>query len=325
MGQVQADQSISFALMKQKMIQLQTIIQRDPGVTSVAGFTGGRSTNTGMMFITLKPLAQRHISATAIVARLRRPLARVPGAQIFLVPMQDLQIGGRQGNAEYQYTLTSDDSDALYLWVPKIVAALQAQKQLLDVNSDLQQGGLETNVTINRPIASAYGITPEQIDSTLYDAYGQRSVSTIYSALNQYEVIMELAPQYLQTPDMLKQIYISTSGGTASGTSQSNLAAGSVAASTRSTSAASATASVAQDSATNAAINSIAASGRSSASSAAAVSTDKETMIPLAAVASYAPGTTPISVNHQSGQLASTISLQSAGRGRAGDRLCGYQ
>jgi multidrug efflux pump len=302
MGMVQADQTISFDLMKKKLIQLQTIIQRDPGVASVAGFTGGRSTNTAMVFITLKPLSARHVSATAIVARLRRPLAAVAGAPTFLVPAQDLRVGGRQSNAEYQYTLVSDDPAALYLWVPKIVAALQADKVLLDVNSDLQQGGLETDITINRPVASALGLTPQEIDNTLYDAFGQRSVSTIYAALNQYEVIMELAPQYLQTPDMLKKIYVSTSGGTASGTSQTNFAAGTVGAGTS-------TATVALDSATNAAINSIAASGKSSASSGAAVSTDKETMVPLAAVASYAPGNAPISVNHQSGELASTISF----------------
>jgi multidrug efflux pump len=306
MGMVQADQTISFDLMKKKLVQLQTIIQRDPGVASVAGFTGGRSTNTAMVFITLKPLSARHVSATAIVARLRRPLAAVAGAPTFLVPAQDLRVGGRQSNAEYQYTLVSDDPDALYEWVPKIVAALQADKVLLDVNSDLQQGGLETDVTINRPVASALDLTPEEIDNTLYDAFGQRSVSTIYAALNQYEVIMELAPQYLQTPDMLKEIYVSTSGGTASGASQTNFAAGTVGSAAN---AASNTATVALDSATNAAINSIAASGKSSASSGAAVSTDVETMVPLAAVASYAPGTAPISVNHQSGELASTISF----------------
>jgi len=306
MGMVQADQTISFDLMKKKLVQLQTIIQRDPGVASVAGFTGGRSTNTAMVFITLKPLSARHVSATAIVARLRRPLAAVAGAPTFLVPAQDLRVGGRQSNAEYQYTLVSDDSAALYLWVPKIVAALQGDKVLLDVNSDLQQGGLETDITINRPVASALGLTPAEIDNTLYDAFGQRSVSTIYAALNQYEVIMELAPQYLQTPDMLKQIYVSTSGGTASGTAQTNFAAGTVGSSSN---AASNTETVALDSATNAAINSIAASGKSSASSGAAVSTDKEIMVPLAAVASYAPGNAPISVNHQSGELASTISF----------------
>jgi multidrug efflux pump len=308
MGMVQADQTISFNLMKQKLIQLQTIIQRDPGVASVAGFTGGRSTNTAMVFITLKPLSERHVSATAIVARLRRPLAAVAGAPTFLVPAQDLRVGGRQSNAEYQYTLISDDSAALYQWVPKIVGALKQEGTLLDVNADLQQGGLETDITINRPVASALNLTPQEIDNTLYDAFGQRSVSTIYAALNQYEVIMELAPQYLQTPDMLKQIYVSTSGGTASGTSQTNFSAGTVESATSAT-AASSTAAVALDSATNAAINSIAASGKSSGSSGAAVSTNQETMIPLAAVASYAPGNAPISVNHQSGELASTISF----------------
>jgi len=306
MGMVQADQTISFDLMKKKLIQLQTIIQRDSGVESVAGFTGGRSTNTAMVFITLKPLSERHVSATAIVARLRRPLAAVAGAPTFLVPAQDLRVGGRQSNAEYQYTLVSDDPAALYEWVPKIVAALKQDGTLLDVNSDLQQGGLETDITINRPVASALNLTPQEIDNTLYDAFGQRSVSTIYAALNQYEVIMELAPQYLQTPDMLKQIYISTSGGTASGASQTNFAAGTVGTSTN---AATNTTAVALDSATNAAINSIAASGKSSGSSGAAVSTHQETMIPLAAVAAYAPGNAPISVNHQSGELASTISF----------------
>ncbi len=303
-GTIQADQSISFDLMKKKLLQLQSLVQADSGVASVAGYTGGRATNNGFLFITLKPLAQRHVSATAIVGRLRKPLAAIPGAQTFLVPAQDLRVGGRQSNAEYQYTLTSGDPTALSQWVPKIVAALNDDPMLADVSSDLQQGGLETDVTINRPVASAYGITPQQIDATLYDAYGQRSVSTIYAALNQYEVIMELAPQYLQTPDALKQIYISTTGGTASGTAQTNFAAGATGGSA---------ATVAQDSATNAAVNSIAASGKSSASSAPSVSTQKETMIPLAAVASYAPGTTPVSVNHQSGQLASTISFNLPG------------
>jgi multidrug efflux pump len=179
-------------------------------------------------------------------------------------------------------------------------------------------------VIINRPVASAYGITPQQIDATLYDAYGQRSVSTIYAALNQYEVIMELAPQYLQTPDDLKQIYISTTGGTASGTSQTNFAAGTVKTGAGAGTAASGETAVAEDSATNAAVNSIAASGGGSASSAPSVSTNKETMIPLAAVASYAPGTTPVTVNEQGTQVASTISFNlpaSEALGAAADEI----
>jgi multidrug efflux pump len=307
-GTIQADQSISFAMMSKKLNQLQTIVQDDPGVATVSGYTGGRATNSGFLFIKLKPAGER-VSATQIVARLRRPLAAIAGAQTFLVPAQDLRVGGRQSNAEYQYTLLCDDSATLYEWVPKIVAALQQDKNLADVNSDLQQGGLETDLQINRPVASAYNITPSEIDNTLYDAYGQRSVSTIYSALNQYEVIMELAPQYLQTPDMLKQIYISTSGGSANGAAQTNFPAGSVSSSSTATNAASTVATVALDSATNQAINSIASSGKSSASSGTAVSTNVETMVPLAALASYKPGNTPVSVNHQDGELASTISF----------------
>jgi len=308
-GTIQADQDISFAAMKQKFTQLQTIIQKDPAVATVAGYTGGRATNNGFIFVTLKPLNVRHISATAVIARLRRPLAAIAGAPIFLVPQQDLTVGGRQSNAEYQYTLTSDDTPALYEWVPKIVAALQQDKSLLDVNSDLQQGGLETEIKIDRSRAAQYNITPQEIDATLYDAFGQRGVSTIYNELNQYEVVMELAPKYQQTPVDLNRIYVSTSGGAASGASQESLAAGSIVSSTHlsASSAAAQEATIAQDSATNKAINAV--SGAANASSGAAVSTDQETMVPLSAFTSVAPGTTPISVNHDGGRVAATISF----------------
>ncbi len=307
-GNITADQSISFAAMKKKLLQLQTIIQHEPGVASVAGFTGGHATNSGFLFITLKPLSQRHASAAQIVARLRKPLGKIPGAQTFLVPAQDLRVGARSSNAEYQYTLQSDDTELLYAWVPKIVAALQKDKMLRDVNSDMQQGGLETDIKIDRARAAQFGITPDQIDQTLYDAFGQRTVSTIYNELNQYEVVMEFAPKYQQTPEDLSRIYVSTSGGTPSGTASTQLAAGSVGNSVI-TSATTATSAVALDSATNAATNSIAASGHSSGSSGAAVSTNQETMVPLSAFTSIQPGTTPISVNHQGGWAAVTISF----------------
>jgi multidrug efflux pump len=219
-------------------------------------------------------------------------------------------MGGRQSNAEYQYTLQSDDSATLYEWVPKIVTALTADHKLADVNSDLQQGGLQTNITINRATASRLGITPQQIDATLYNAFGQRNVSTIYNELNQYEVVMEFAQKYTQTPVDLNRIYVSTSGGTASGTSSSGLATGSVVVGTpaTATTAASTEASIAQDSATNAAINAIATGGKG-ASSGAAVSTDQETMVPLSELASYSEGTAPITINHQDGRVAATISF----------------
>jgi multidrug efflux pump len=306
-GTVQADQSISFAAMKQKLTQLQSIVQADPAVATVAGFTGGRATNSGFIFITLKPLAERGINATAVVARLRRPLSKVAGARLFLAPAQDLRVGGRQSNAQYQYTLQSDDPAALTAWIPKIVAALQDQPQLADVSSDLQQAGLESDIVIDRATASRLNITPSQIDNTLYDAFGQRQVSTIYNALNQYHVVMELAPQYLQSPAFLKQIYVSTSGGKASGTSQTNAPAGTVSIGSAG-SQASAVAAIALDSATNQAINSI-AGNKGGASSGTAVSTNRETMVPLAAFATYKPGQTAISVNHQNGRIASTISF----------------
>jgi multidrug efflux pump len=316
-GTVQADQDISFQSMQAKMRALAAVIQHDKAVATVAGFTGGRATNSGFIFVTLKPLSQRGVNATAVVARLRRPLAGIPGARTFLVPAQDLRVGGRQSNAEYQYTLQSDDPDALNIWVPKLVAALQASKDLADVSSDLQQGGLESDVVIDRQTASRLGITPSEIDNTLYDAFGQRAVSTIYNALNQYEVVMELAPGYLQSPADLRQIYVSTSGGSASGTSQTNAPAGTVSApvsnvaiggAVSATTAASNETAVALDSATNQAINAIASGGKSSTSSGTAVSTHVETMVPLSAFASVRPGTAPISVNHQSGEVAATIS-----------------
>ncbi|MBU6397882.1 MAG: efflux RND transporter permease subunit [Rhodospirillales bacterium] len=304
-GNIQADQSTSFAAMTQKLKRAQAIIQKDPGVTSAAGFTGGRSTNTAMMFITLKPLSQRHLSAARIVARLRPQLAKIAGAQIFLVPAQDLRVGGRQSNAEYQYTLTADHTADLQTWVPRIVAALKQDKALVDVNSDLQNGGLETDIKIQRTQAARLGLTPQEIDATLYDAFGQRTVSTIYNELNQYEVVMEFAPRYQQTPADLSRIYVSTSGGKSSGTGATQLAAGSV--SSSATTAASQTATVALDSATNTAINAI--SGNKNSSSGAAVSTNQETMVPLASFSTVMPGTTPITVNHQGGQIAATISF----------------
>ncbi len=304
-GTMQADQSTSFAAMKAQMAAAEAVIQHDPAVDSVSGFTGGRSTNSAFLFVTLKPLSQRHVSAARVVARLRAPLRRIAGAQTFLVPGQDLRVGGRQGNAEYQYTLTSDNLEDLQQWVPKLLEALKRDKILTDLNSDLENGGLETDIKIDRAQAARFGLTPQQIDATLYDAFGQRTVSTIYNLLNQYKVVMEFAPRYRQTPADLARLYVSTVGGAASGTSASQLAAGSV--SNGPANPAQMTATIAQDSATNAAINAI--TGSRASSSGAAVSTNQETMVPLSAFASIAPGTMPITLNHQGGQIAATISF----------------
>ncbi|POR46050.1 multidrug efflux pump [Paraburkholderia eburnea] len=318
-GGIQADQSTSFQAMKVKFAEMQRIVQANPAVDSVAGFTGGRATNAGFMFVSLKPKSERKLSADEVIAQLRGPLSNVAGARTFLQSVQDIRVGGRQSNAQYQFTLLADNTTDLYKWGPKLTEALQARPELADVNSDQQQGGLESMVTIDRQSAARLNITPSQIDNTLYDAFGQRQVSTIYNPLNQYHVVMEVAPQYWQSPEMLDQIWVSTSGGTASGAQSTNATAGTVSGPTAMTSSAStggtsgttssSAAALAANSARNLATNSLAASGKSSASSGAAVSTAKETMIPLSAIASFGPGTTPLSVNHQSQFVASTISF----------------
>ncbi len=163
-----------------------------------------------------------------MIQQLRAPLGDVAGARTFLQAVQDIRVGGRQSNAQYQFTLLADSTPDLYLWGPKLTEALQARPELADVNSDQQQGGLEAMVTIDRATAARLGIKPAQIDNTLYDAFGQRQVSTIYNPLNQYHVVMEVAPRYWQSPEMLNQIYVSTSGGSASGAQTTNAPAGTV-------------------------------------------------------------------------------------------------
>jgi multidrug efflux pump len=310
-GGIQADQSISFQLMRQKFIQFERIVQSDPAVQSVAGYTGGRQTNSGFVFISLKPQDQRGISADRVVARLRPKLAQVAGARLFLQVAQDIRVGGRQSNAQYQYTLQADDAPSLYEWAPKLLTALQSSPDLADVNSDQQQNGLETDLVIDRASAARYGLTESSIDNTLYDAFGQRQVSTIYNALNQYHVVMEVAPRYWQNPQTLNQIYVSTSGATASGTQTTQAPTGTVSVGSRvgTNSASTAASAPNSSSARNAAQNALAASGKSSASSGASVSTSVETMIPLATFTSFAPGKTPLAVNHQGMFVASTLSF----------------
>ena len=225
-GSIQGDQSISFQAMKTKFTQLQTIVQDDPAVDSVVGFTGGRQTNSGFLYSSLKPYAERKVTADEVVARLRPKLAQVAGARLFMFAVSDLRTGGRQSNAAYQYTLLSDDPAELYAWAPKLTQALMGSDIVKDVNSDQQLGGLQTNLTIDRDTAMRLGLTLSAIDNTLYDAFGQRQVSTIYNALNQYHVVMEIAPRYWQDPRTLDQIYVSTSGANPTGVQQTGIAAG---------------------------------------------------------------------------------------------------
>jgi multidrug efflux pump len=212
-GFIQADQSISFQAMRQKLADFMTIVHADPAIENVVGFTGGAQRNSGFMFAALKPLSERKESVDQVIARLRTKLAREPGANLFLNPVQDIRVGGRQSNATYQYTLQADDLSQLRTWEPKIRAALSQLPELVDVNTDQQDKGLQTSLVIDRDTAARLNITPKLIDATLNDAFGQRQVSTIYAPLNQYHVVMEVAPQYWQSPEALDHIYVSAPDG----------------------------------------------------------------------------------------------------------------
>jgi len=210
-GNIQASQDISFQAMEKKLRAIVGIMMKDPAIDTVTAFTGG--SNSARMFIMLKAPQIRKISTDQVIARLRKKLGNIAGAPTFLQNVQDLSIGARQANAQYQYTLQADTLDEIATWSPKIEAALRKLPQLADVNSDKQNKGLQTNLIIDRSTASRLGVTPQAIDSTLYDAFGQRQVSTTYKELNQYHVVMELAPQYWQRADTLKDIYVASSNG----------------------------------------------------------------------------------------------------------------
>jgi multidrug efflux pump len=319
-GSLQADQSVSFQLMTQKLRQMTAIVQADPAVEHVVGYTGVGSgggfgqINTGSVFVSLKPISERP-PVNQVIGRLRSKLAQVPGGRLFLFAVQDVRAGGRQSNALYQYTLQSDDPDELFKWTPRLVQQLEHSSVVTDVSSDQQQRGLESDLVVDRPTASRLGITPAQIDNTLYDAFGQRQVSVIYSAINQYHVVMEIDPRYTQYPASLADVYVATSGGSASGTQLSNAPLGTVTGVTAAltpaaaTTTATASANANNNSARNAAINALANAGKSNTSSGAAVSTTLETMVPLAALSHYNASNTPLSVSHQGLFVASTISF----------------
>ena len=213
-GTVQAAQDISFDSMTVKMRQFVAIVMKDDAVETIVGFAGGNtSANQGRMFITLKPLGVRKISADQVIARLRRKLAVVPGATLFMQSAQDLTIGGRQSQAQYQYTLQGEVLSELNTWAPRLLAKLKTIPQLQDVNTDQQTHGLEARVVIDRDTAARLGVTPVTIDNALYDAFGQRQVSTIYRQLNQYHVVMEVDPRFQQTPETLSMVYVRSSNG----------------------------------------------------------------------------------------------------------------
>ena len=334
-GRMLADQSVSFRAMSEKLRQAITIVQEDPAVESVVGFTGagsgwGGSSNIAAFFISLKPLSQRP-SIDKVIERLQPKLAQIPGGRLYLAAAQNLSVGGRQGNAQYQYTLLSENPETLYSWTPKLVDELEHNSVLTDVSSDQQQRGLETFLEIDRDTTARLGISPRQIDNTLYDAFGQRQVSVIYSAINQYHVVMEIDPRYAQYPNSLRDVYVATAAATPPGAAASNAPAGTVtstAGSAYSATPATSTAPSAvavnrratnsntsavlaanNNSVRNTFTNALANAGKGVTSAGAAVSTTQETMVPLAAVSHFRAGYTPLYVSHQGLLVATTISF----------------
>ncbi|HEY5046866.1 MAG TPA: efflux RND transporter permease subunit [Rhizomicrobium sp.] len=312
-GNIRADQSISFQAMEKKFTQFVDTIRKDPAVQNVVGFAGGggggpgsSAVNQGNVFVQLKPLSERKVSTDQVIFRLGKEMRKLEGARLLLQNAGNIRTGGRQGAGEYQYTLQADTLEELNEWLPKITAALQDVPQLTDVNSDQQAKGLEADLVIDRDTAARLGLQTSQIDNTLYDAFGQRQVSTIYNALNQYHVVMDVAPEFWQSPETLKDIYISTSGGVPSGTQSTGAVAGTTIVNTA---AAPSAAQVAADTVRNQQMNALANSGRGGASTGSAVSTNQETMIPLAAISHFAAGTTPLAVNHTGPFVSTTFSF----------------
>ncbi len=316
MGTLEGDQSISFQSMKKKLTEMLAIVQADPAVKTVVGFTGatggpGAAVNTARVFAGLKPLSQRDVSVDQVIARLRGKLSHVPGGRLYFQAFSDYKFTGRQSSSQYQYTLYSDNTAELYEWAQKLTDALIKRGRLKDVVSDQKIKALETDLSIDRDAAARFGLNEAMIDNTIYDAFGQRQVSVIFSNINQYHVVMEIDPSYTQSPSMLDQIYVSTAGGAPNAVALSNLPGGAVTQKPAPGASASATAAGAAslDSARNATTNALAASGNSSASAGAAVSTIKETMIPLSAVTSYRRANTALSINHEGAFVTTTISF----------------
>ncbi len=210
-GQVLADQDTSFQALDKTLLKMTDIVKDDPGVADALGFTGGA--NTARMFISLKALSDRKLTAQQIIARLRPKLAKVPGASLYLQAAQDVRVGGRQSNAEYQFTMQGDNLPDLINYSPKMLEKMKTIGIIADANSDLQNQGLQAMVTYDRKTAARFNIAPQLIDDTLYDAFGQRQVSTMYTALNQYHVVMEAAPQFWQDPEFLREVFVSAPGG----------------------------------------------------------------------------------------------------------------
>jgi len=291
-GGLRADQSISFQAMQEKLRQLVNIIRADPAVDTVVGFTGGGRAGGGFLFVNLKRAADRTDKGQAVIARLRPQLAQVTGVSLFLNPVQDLRMGGRQSSSTYQYTLKSDNIEDLRSWATRLAEAMKRQGALVDVDTDQQENGVEVFVEVDKDSAARLGINSRDVNNALYNGFGQRQVATIYDDLNQYRVILGVAPLYTRSPEALKDIYVPARGSTGNATPVDSVSNGT------STAASAGTGSVnpaLRDQATGQAVNSSA-----------------DTMVPLSAIAKFSQRPTASSVNHQDAELATTISYNLA-------------
>ena len=306
-GGLRADQSISFEALQARLTRIVGIVKNDPAVENVVAFTGGRRGGGGFVFVTLKPQSKR-VSSSEVVQRLRPKLMRVTGASLFLNPVQDLRMGGRSGNATYQYTLVSDDLASLRLWTARLAEALKTSKVVTDIDSDLTDKGSETRLDIDYAQAARLGISNRAISATLYDAFGQRQVATIYNEINQYKVVMEVAPQFARDPGALQNIYVS--GASASGISASAFQVGNNGAAA---SAVSAGPAIPQPGAgpSNVLAPALATAG-AGVSSGRAISTTAQRSVPLSVLATPALASAPTEVNHQNTDAAATISYNLA-------------
>jgi len=301
-GGLRADQSISFADMQTKLTDLVAVIQKDPAVQTVVAFTGGSRAGGGFLFATLKPKHQRS-PVRDVITRLRPKLAKITGVSAFLNPVQDMRVGGRGGNSAYQYTLKADDPATLDKVGPQLADALKHDRALADVDIDLAEGGAEVFVNVNRDAAQRVGVTPTVIDNTLYDAFGQRQVATIYSGLNQYHVVMGVAPEFTGAPEALENIYLPTRATT---TPTSN-----------------ATATIGSGSGVSGSTP-VSTTGQRDQATGNAVNTTPSGMAPLSAIASWSTGSTAAQINHQDGEPAATVSFNTANKvslGEASQRI----
>ena len=308
-GAIRADQTVSFQFMKSKLAQFQKIIQSDPAVESVSGVAGSSmgQTNSAPVFVDLKPTSQRSVSADEVIARLRGKASQVPGARLFLRSVQDLFVGARQSDAQYQYTLRGDNVSDLYDFAPRLVASLRQSSILSDVSSDMEDNGLETKVAIDRETAARLGVTTSDIDNTLYDAFGQRQVSVIYGPINQYHVVMELEPRYWQDPTILDDLYVSASRGAAASADTRGFKAQSPRSRTPTGRRDPGSDAIDPDHSArgNAPINANGGSGPTGE----AVSTRQQTMAPMSAFTHFDSGGAPTAIYHQGLFAAITVSF----------------